>query len=129
MTAVMGIVTVVSFASCRPSRVYANKEKDRDRQEERYRDETRYRNVDPPPSPRQRSSYSTSSLLISPSPGFVMQRNPDGRYYHRSRYGMLYWKGYDDRFFLDRAFLNRVRFNQWEYNEWKQYARNSGRRY
>jgi hypothetical protein len=52
-----------------------------------------------------------------------MNRYPDGRYYHRSAQGLLYWKGYDNRFFLDRNYLRRVSFSKWEYDEWKRYSR------
>jgi hypothetical protein len=118
ITAAVAIVTVVSFTSCRPSRVYANKEKQREAEP-------------PPPPPRQptrtyhSSSSSTSSLIIAPTPGFVMKHYPDGRFYHRNRYGMLYWKGYDDRFYLDRAYLSRVRYNNAEYNQWRRYQQES----
>jgi len=61
------------------------------------------------------------SLIISPTPGFAMHRYSDGRYYYRSPEGYMYWRGYDNRFYLDRSYLNRGRYDQREYNEWKRY--------
>jgi hypothetical protein len=106
------------FTSCKPSRVWATKERTE-----------RYPETSPPPGPAPRYS---ASLIISPRPGFIMSRYPDGRYYHRSPGGFLYWKGYDNRFYLDRSYLNRVNYSKWEYNEWKRYSRsanNHNRRY
>jgi hypothetical protein len=61
------------------------------------------------------------SLIITPSPGFTMNSYPDGRYYHRSPQGFMYWKGNDNRFFLDKKYVSRVNYNKWEYNEWKRW--------
>ncbi len=79
------------------------------------------------PPPRYGNTF---SLIISPFPGFAMSRYPDGRYYYRSPQGYLYWKGYDDRFYLDRSYINRVHYDQREYNEWKRHDKgyNSRRR-
>ena len=124
LTAATALLAVVSFTSCGPSRVYANKDKHREREIEQ---------VPAPPPPRSpartySNSSSSSSLIISPRPGFVMQRSSDGRFYHRNHAGMLYWKGYDNRFYLDRGYLHRVRYSQWEYDQWKRYARSNGGR-
>jgi len=73
-------------------------------------------------SPRYRSSI---SLIISPSPGLIMNRYSDGRYYYRSPQGMMYWRGYDNRFYLDRTYIGRVHYNRSQYNEWK----HKGRKY
>jgi len=104
------------FTSCGPSRVYATNEK-------------HYRNPAPPPpsrySPPPRPSYAATSLVISPTPGFTMKQNPNGRYYHISQQGFTYWKGYDNRFYLDRSYLNRVTYSKWEYKEWKKYSKQS----
>lgn len=113
-SAALLITALASFSSCRPSRVYADRNKDRN---------------EIPPPPQQRPVYSNySALIISPTPGFVMNRYPDGRFYHRNSAGMLYWKGYDNRFYLDRSYMHRVRYSQWEYNEWKKYSRSNGYR-
>ena len=37
-----------------------------------------------PPPPRY---YNSVSLIITPTPGFIMNQNPDGRYYHRNPQG------------------------------------------
>ncbi len=122
------IALAATVTSCKPSRVWATKDKDRDERNDR--DERTVRNT---PAPPPHSYYRSASLVISPSPGFVMNRYPDGRYFHRSPQGFLYWKGFDNRFFLDRSYLNRVSYSQWEYDEWKRYNRstvnNNRRRY
>ncbi|HET9430755.1 MAG TPA: hypothetical protein VFO70_06240 [Chitinophagaceae bacterium] len=79
-----------------------------------------------PPRPRYQNSF---SIIISPSPGFMMQRHPNGRYYHRSHQGYIYWRGYDNRFYLDRKYMGRVRYNDYEYREWKRRGRKYGRGY
>jgi len=114
LSAVCIVTVAASLTSCKPSRVWATKEK--------HKEDRTVRNTPAPPPPRY---YSSVSLILSPSPGFVMNRNPDGRYYHRSPQGFLYWKGYDDRFFLDRSYLNRVSYSQRDYDQWKRYSRNN----
>lgn len=98
------------FSSCKPSRVWATKEKE----------DKRYRSNEPVTPARY---YNTVSLILQPTPGFVMKQNPNGKYYHRSQQGFTYWKGYDNRFYLDKSYLNRVSYSKWEYNEWKRYYR------
>ena len=68
------------------------------------------------PAPRYRTTF---SLIISPTPGFTMNRYPDGRYYHLSAQGYMYWQGYDNRFYLDRKYIGLVHYDQREYNDWK----------
>lgn len=114
LSTVAVVVAALIFTSCKPSRVWATKEKEP-------RNRT-YRNTEPAP-PRY---YNAVSLIISPSPGFVMRQYPDGRYYHRSPQGYMYWKGYDNRFYLDRTYLGRVSYSRWEYDEWKRYSRGRG---
>jgi hypothetical protein len=110
------IITVAATSfSCKPSKVWATKDK--------HKKETRTVRRTPAPPPR---NYHAVALVISPTPGFVMNRYADGRYYHRSPNGLLYWKGYDNRFFLDRSYLNRVSYSQWEYDEWRRYSRSRG---
>ncbi|HEY6063568.1 MAG TPA: hypothetical protein VIV35_08165 [Chitinophagaceae bacterium] len=77
------------------------------------------------PAPRYRTSF---SLIISPTPGFTMSRYPDGRYYHRSAQGYMYWQGYDNRFYLDKKYIGRVHYDQQEYNEWKRNNNNGNKR-
>ena len=121
LSATLIVVMAVSVTSCKPSRVWATKDK-------RDREEKVERSYDPPPPPAPPRYYSSIRLVISPTPGFVMNRYPDGRYYHRTPQGLLYWKGYDNRFFLDRSYLGRVNYSRWEFDEWKQYNRSNSRR-
>lgn len=76
--------------------------------------------------PHYRSSI---SLIISPTPGLIMSRYPDGRYYYRSPQGYMYWRGYDNRFYLDRSHIGKVHYNQREYNEWNKNGRRNSRRH
>lgn len=110
------IFASILFVSCKPSRVWATKEK-----EPSYN----YKSVQQPPPQRY---YASVNLIISPTPGFRMSQYPDGRFYHRSAQGYLYWKGYDNRFYLDRNYLDRISYNKWEYKEWKRYSKQSNRR-
>ena len=132
LTGALLILAATSLISCRPSRVYAdNRDKDQrddrdDRDDRDYRSNRDYYPAPPPPPPVR--TYASFSLIISPYPGFVMNRYPDGRYYHRNSAGFMYWKGYDNRFYLDRSFLPRVRYSQGEYNQWKRFSKsNNGR--
>jgi hypothetical protein len=118
LSATSVMMMAIIFTSCKPSRVWATKNKE----PKEYREKETYRRPEPPPPPRY-SSY--VSLIISPTPGFVMKQNPNGRMYHRSQQGFLYWKGYDNRFYLDRSQLSSVNYNKWEYKEWKRYSRSS----
>jgi hypothetical protein len=103
-------ILAVIFTSCKPSRVWATKEKEH----------KSYRNPNPTPPPR---NYNYVALIIQPTPGFVMKQNPNGRFYHRSQQGFLYWKGYDNRFYLDRSYISKVSYSRSEYDEWKRYSR------
>ncbi len=101
LQAVVLVALVVGLASCSTGRNYE------------------------PPRPR----YNTHvSLILTPSPGFTMSRNPDGRYFHRSRQGFVYWQGYDNRFYLDKAQVRKVRYSNYEYREWKRYGRQYSKR-
>jgi hypothetical protein len=81
------------------------------------------------PYSSQPAPHSTTytSLIITPTPGFSMNHYPDGRYYHRSPQGFIYWKGYDNRFFLDKKYVSRVSYNKWQYNEWKRWYEQQNR--
>lgn len=63
------------------------------------------------------------SLIINPSPGLVISRYPDGRYYYRNAQGYTYWRGYDNRYYLDRSYMRRGHYNQRQYQSWKQGSR------
>jgi len=60
------------------------------------------------------------SLIIHSSPGLVVNRYHDGRYYYRSPQGYTYWRGYDNRYYLDRSYIGRVHYSQRQYHSWKQ---------
>lgn len=114
------------LTACQPSRVWATKKKKKEDRE--YRDD-REREVyrQPPPAAPPPRYYASAALIISPRPGFVMKQDgSSGRYYHRSSAGYLYWKGYDNRFYIDRSHLRRLSFSEREYDEWKRYSRQSG---
>ncbi|MGQ0737910.1 MAG: hypothetical protein ACT4OJ_02515 [Bacteroidota bacterium] len=113
------IATSFVFTSCQPSRVWANKKK---KENKEYREPEVYRQPAPAPPPRY---YASSALIISPSPGFVMKQHPSGRFYHRSSRGYLYWKGYDNRFYIDQSYLSSISYSRWEYDEWRRYSRQS----
>lgn len=119
LSTITALLAVVFFASCKPSRVYATKDRRDDYEREKY--------TPPPPrynspSPRYNSYV---ALIISPSPGFTMNRHSNGLYFHRSHSGLMYWKGYDNRFYLDRNDLNRVSYSKREFSEWKKFKRDS----
>lgn len=116
------LATVLVFTSCKPSRVWANKKKEKKEYSQPEKYDSRY---ETPPPPRPVSYASYTSLIITPYPGFVMKQNPDGKFYHRTAQGYLYWKGYDNRFYLDSYYLGKVRYSSREYDEWKRYRRSS----
>lgn len=120
LSAVAALFVAVLFTSCKPSRVWATKKKDKADKE--YRETEAYRQPPPPPPARY---YSSARLTITPTPGFVMKQHPNGRFYHRSESGYLYWKGYDNRFYIDQSYLGRLTYSRWEYDEWKRYSRQS----
>jgi len=72
-------------------------------------------------------SGTSASLIISSGPGVYTTRYPDGRYYYRSPQGFVYWRGYDNRYYLDRSYVGKVRYNRHEYNEWNRYNDNHRR--
>lgn len=68
-----------------------------------------------------RSSSSTSSLtpLIINSNKVQGKRSPDGRYYYRCQEGYIYWKGYDNKYYIDRVYANQVASDPNDYNSWE----------
>ena len=72
----------------------------------------------PPPPPR-----TSVSLIIAPGPGMVVSRYPNGRYYYRSPQGYIYWRGYDNRYYLDRSHVKRNYYRHNQYNDWRRYNR------
>jgi hypothetical protein len=76
-----------------------------------------------PYAPGQRKQYGNSyrryPLIVIRTPDIRISRHNDGRYYYRNHDGYMYWKGYDDRFYLDEKYLNDNRYDENEYNDWK----------
>ncbi|MDP4264857.1 MAG: hypothetical protein Q8941_20180 [Bacteroidota bacterium] len=68
--------------------------------------------------PRPQANF---SLIISSSPGLVVLRDPGGRYYYRDPRGYIYWRGYDNRYYLDRRYISREYHHHEQYNEWRRY--------
>jgi hypothetical protein len=98
ITQLAGLFVVIALlASCRSSREY---------------DYNRY----PPPPPR-----TSVSLIIHGGPGVIVSRHPSGRYYYRSPNGFVYWRGYDNRYYLDRKYMNRRYYQHRQYNDWRRY--------
>lgn len=80
-----------------------------------------------PYAPGQRKKYGTYRrypLIIIRTPDIIIGRYNDGRYYYRNPEGYMYWKGYDDRFYLDERYMNDMRYDNDEYNDWKYKGRN-----
>lgn len=69
-----------------------------------------------------RHNSASFSLIINPGPGIYANR-------YRSPEGYIYWRGYDDRYYLDRSYLGRVHYGRDEYNDWKRYYNRHGKRY
>ena len=83
-----------------------------------------------PYAPGQRNRYSRYPLIIIRTPDIIIRRYNDGRYYYRNPEGYMYWKGYDDRFYLDEKYLNDNGYDDGEYNDWKYKGRkNSNQKY
>lgn len=81
----------------------------------------RYYESYPPPPPRP-----SVSLIIHAGPGMMVNRYRDGRYYYRNSQGYMYWRGYDNRYYLDRRFVNKSYNRNAQYNDWRRY--HNGRR-
>lgn len=80
-----------------------------------------------PYAPGQQKKYGTYRrypLIIIRTPDIIIGRYNDGRYYYRNPEGYMYWKGYDDRFYLDERYMNDMRYDNDEYNDWKYKGRN-----
>ena len=82
-----------------------------------------------PYAPGQRKNYGNAyrhyPLVVIRTPDIIIRRYNDGRYYYRNPEGYMYWKGYDDRFYLDEQYLNDNRYDENEYNDWKYKGRNN----
>ncbi len=69
-----------------------------------------------PYSPGPQANF---SLIINPSPAYVVHRSPDGRYYYRLPNGYIYWRGYDQRYYLDRRYINKRNYQHGQYRDWR----------
>jgi len=67
-------------------------------------------------APGQRKKY---PLVIVYTPGIVISRYSDGRYYYRNTAGYTYWKGSDGRYYLDEKHLKDVEYQEGDYDDWK----------
>lgn len=67
------------------------------------------------PYPPPRASV---SLVLNAGPGMVISRFPDGRYYYRNPQGWIYWRGYDNRYYLDRKYIQRSYRSYPQYRDW-----------
>lgn len=96
--AVLLLAAVVIFSSCSSGR--------------------QYRSYPPPPP-----GHTSVSLIISSSPGLVVSRYSDGRYYYRAPGGYIYWRGYGNRYYLDRRYVNRSYHGHRQYRDWNRHYR------
>ena len=67
-------------------------------------------------APGQRKKY---PLVIVYSPGIVISRYSDGRYYYINTEGYTYWKGNDGRYYIDEIHLKEIEYEDGEYDDWK----------
>ena len=67
-------------------------------------------------APGQRKKH---ALVIVYTPGIVINRHSDGRYYYRNDAGFTYWKGGDGRYYLDEVHLKEIEYDVNEYDDWK----------
>jgi hypothetical protein len=67
-------------------------------------------------APGQRKKH---PLIIVYSPGIVISRYSDGRYYYKSKEGYTYWKGHDGRYYIDERHLKGMEYEAADYDEWK----------
>jgi hypothetical protein len=72
--------------------------------------------------PRTQANF---SLIINPSPSYVVRRSPDGRYFYRLPNGYTYWRGADQRYYLDRRYMSKKYYHHNQYNDWRSYGRRS----
>jgi hypothetical protein len=73
-----------------------------------------------PYAPGQRKkNQNRYPLVIVHTPGIVIKKYSDGRYYYKNGAGYMYWKGYDGRYYLDEKHLKGMEYGPAEYDEWK----------
>lgn len=69
------------------------------------------------------ASKSTSNsklvpLVVSPDASKEV-RSPDGRYYYRNEQGYIYWKGYNNKYYIDRVHAGQVESDPSDYRNWQ----------
>ena len=67
-------------------------------------------------APGQRKKY---ALVIVYTPGIVISRHSDGRYYYINNEGYTYWKGNDGRYYIDETHLKEIEYEDGDYDDWK----------
>lgn len=71
-------------------------------------------------APGQQKKYANRHpLVIVYTPGIVINKYSDGRYYYRNTAGYTYWKGYDGRYYIDEKHLKGMEYETREYDDWK----------
>lgn len=76
------------------------------------------------PGQRKKYTYRRYPLVIRRTPDIVIRRYNDGRYYYKNPDGFMYWKGYDDRYYLDEKYVRDMEYDQGEYEDWKYRGKN-----
>ena len=73
-----------------------------------------------PYAPGKRKKYGNRyPLVIVYTPGIVIRKHSDGRYYYKNTAGYTYWKGVDGRYYLDEKHLKGMEYEASEYDDWK----------
>ena len=67
-------------------------------------------------------------LIIVRTPGIIILRHADGRYYYKNEDNYIYWQGSDDRFYLDEQHLEKVDYDKNELETWKAKGKASEKR-
>ncbi len=67
-------------------------------------------------APGQRKKH---PLVIVYTPGIVIRRYADGRYYYTSTAGYTYWKRSDGRYYIDEKHLKGIEYEASDYDDWK----------
>lgn len=71
-------------------------------------------------APGQQKKYGDRHpLIIIYTPGIVINKYSDGRYYYRNAAGYMYWKGYDGRYYIDEKHLKGMEYEASDYDDWK----------
>ena len=82
-----------------------------------------------PYAPGQRKKYGYNDrrypLIIIRTPDIIIGRFNDGRYYYRNPDGLMYWRGYDNRFYLDEKYMDDIEYDRNEYDDWRYKGRKS----